>query len=319
MIWASFQSFGHNMWSDVPVSSWGRNNGEDPEGLSEICAADSFRFDEKLWRRLTARLRETGVDTIVMDVGEGLVYPSHPELGVRGSWSAERLNAEVKRLAAMGFRVVPKLNFSTSHDTWLKDYGRMVSSRVYYRVVQDVLGDVYEVFDRPEYIHLGYDEETHSNQTKYSMSIVRNGELWWRDFFFIAGVVEKLGARAWIWADYCWHHKEEFLRRMPKSVLLSNWYYGAEFDIAKLKSAYHRPQLQAFFDLDKAGFEQVPCGSSINTDANFPGLVRFSRENITPSLLKGFMMAAWCGPTVERNAARHLHAADIIAGARTMT
>ena len=300
------------MWSDVPVSSWGRNKGEDPVGLAEVCAADHLRFDEKVWRRITGKLKTAGVNMIVLDVGEGLVYPSHPELGVRGSWSAERLNAEVKRLAAEGIEVVPKLNFSTAHDTWLKDYGKMVSSAVYYRVVTDLLKDVYDIFDRPRFIHLGYDEETYACQSKYSFAVVRKGELWWHDFLFIVNTAEKLGARAWIWADYCWHHKDEFLKRTPKSVMLSNWYYGAEFDPAKLKSAYHRPALAAFSELDAAGFEQIPCGSSINTDVNFPRLVDFARKNLRPELLKGFLMAAWCGPTLERNAAKHLHAVDIM-------
>ena len=39
---------------------------------------------------------------VVMDLGEFLEYPSHPELAVKGSWSADRMRAEVKRLRAMG-------------------------------------------------------------------------------------------------------------------------------------------------------------------------------------------------------------------------
>ena len=63
-----------------------------------------------------------------VDVGEGLVYPSHPELVIEGSWSPDKLRAEVRRLRAMGVEAVPKLNFSTSHNGWLKQYRRMVST-----------------------------------------------------------------------------------------------------------------------------------------------------------------------------------------------
>ena len=41
----------------------------------------------------------------------------------------------------------------------------------------------------------------------------------------------KRGVRAWCWSDKIWHAKDDFLKRMPKSVLQSNWYYGRNFDL----------------------------------------------------------------------------------------
>ena len=35
---------------------------------------------------------------IVVDLGEGLVYPSHPELSIKGSWTPEKLRTELDRL-----------------------------------------------------------------------------------------------------------------------------------------------------------------------------------------------------------------------------
>ena len=73
----------------------------------------------------------------VAESGEGIVLPSHPELAVKGSWSPDKMRDEIKRLNGLGLEVVPKLNFSATHDAWLKDYARMVSTQKYYEVVKD--------------------------------------------------------------------------------------------------------------------------------------------------------------------------------------
>ena len=42
--------------------------------------------NETIWRKTTAKLAEKGMNMAVIDVGEALAYPSHPELAVKGSW-----------------------------------------------------------------------------------------------------------------------------------------------------------------------------------------------------------------------------------------
>ena len=318
LIWATFQPFGRNMWSDVPVPYWGRNKGDTPENrkaLSGVVAADHLRFEEEAWRRIADKMVASGVTMAVMDVGEALAYPSHPELHVKGSWAPERVRVEVERCRKLGLELIPKLNFSTGHDIWLKDYHRMVSTPTYYRVCADVLKDVWEAFDHPRLIHLGYDEEDAGNQSLYGYCVVRQGDLWWHDFLYISGLVEKLGARPWIWSDYCWYHQEDFLKRMPKSVLQSNWYYGREFDLSKITNDNTRRRVSSYSVLAKAGFDQMPCGSTHANDENFPNTVRHCRDLISPEHLKGFLMAPWCGATVAKNVPAYSHAADIIAAA----
>jgi hypothetical protein len=82
------------------------------------------------------------------------------------------------------------------------------------------------------------------------------------------------------------------MKRMPKSVLQSNWYYGAEFDSSKLKES-RRPHVDAYEWLDKAGFDQVPTGSNWSCDTNFADTVRFCDAKCNPNLIKGYMMAPW--------------------------
>jgi hypothetical protein len=281
------------MWSDQPVTEWGPYKGEQ---LKLVCQSDRLRFDEQVWRSLTGRMAEVGMNMVIIDLGEALQYPSHPELWVEGSWEIERFRKELARLRAMGLEPIPKMNFSSAHDIWLKKYERMVSTRPYYQVCSDLIRDVCEIFDRPRFLHLGYDEETARHQRRYKFSVVRQGELWWHDFLWFVKETEKTGMRPWIWSDYVWHHPEEFYKRMPKSVMQSNWYYGRDFDIEKMKAAGNEQRaayVKAYEDLDKAGFDQVPAGSNWSCDENFSGTVKFCRKVCSPERLKGFMMAPW--------------------------
>ena len=288
-IWSYLAHFGVNSWKDVPLET---QDPSMPEKWLTRCCADHVRFDEPSWQRISAALAKAGCNQIIIDLAEIVVYPSHPELAVKGSWSVEKLRAEIARLRGMGFEVIPKMNFSACHDTWLKEYHRMVSTRKYYQVCEDLIKDAVEIFDHPRLFHLGYDEETAAHQAKHLFAVCRQGDLWWHDFLFLVNEVEKRGVRSWIWSDYCWNHKEEFLRRMPKSVLQSNWYYGAEFDVSKLPEK-RRPYVQTYVDLAEAGFDQVPTGANWSCDTNFADTVKFCRKVCKPENLKGFMMASW--------------------------
>jgi len=289
---------GMNMWGEWIAPGEPRIDGK-------RYTRDAIYFSENIWKRTIDHAVKRSYNMVVMDLGEFLVYPSHPELAVKGSWSADRMRAEVRRLKAMGLEPIPKVNFSASHHQWLKEYGRMVSTKIYYRVCSDIIKDVSEVFDRPCYIHLGFDEEKTENQRKRSFMIVRQNELWWHDLFWFVNEVEKTGSRAWIFSDYGWRHPE-FVQKCPKSVLQSNWYYNEDaqgYEIDKMKE-WFKPKLRLFCDLDKAGFDQVPCpsnwlsgklkksGRTDNSDCAGK-VVEFCRAHISHNRLKGFMMASW--------------------------
>ena len=305
------------LWPDKkPVGQW----------EWEHTVSDELRLDESVWRDVTVRMAEKGFNMVVIGLAEGVVYPSHPELAVKGSWSVEKLKAELARLRALGLEPIPKMNFAASHDTWLKEYHRMVSTETYYKVCADIIRDVAEMFDRPRFIHLGYDEEMPIAQEKSAYMVVRQGELWWHDFEFFRKEVERNGCRAWIWSDYIWHHHDEFLKRMPKSVLLSNWYYRTDFSgkicnraaMEKKIMAARWPEAtaapSAFIDLEKAGYDQLPCGSIWADEKNFGALVPFCRRRIGRERLKGFLMAPWLA-TLEANREKLMKAVDIAAAA----
>lgn len=288
-IWAELLHFGLNMWNDQPVKAY---KDFTPYELSLISVADHLRFDEDVWRRVTGRMAETGMNMLVIDVGEGIQLKSHPELAVKGSWTIDRFRAELDRLRKMGIEPIPKLNFSAAHDIWLKEYSRMLSTPEYYRVCEDVIAEVGEIFDRPRFFHLGYDEENWKCQRFNLHAAVRQGEQWWHDFLKISGFAEKRGMRPWIWSDYAWDHEDEFMRRMPRSVVQSNWYYGPRFEGNTDERVKLRCEM--YGRLSDAGFESIPCGSNVyGCDGNFAALVQYCGKVVAPERLKGFLMAPW--------------------------
>ncbi len=315
MVWALLIHLGRNLWNEGM-----------PDGV-----VDHVRCDEKVWRDVTDHLAECGGNMLVIDCAEALAYPSHPELAVEGTWSVAKMKAEIARLRAMGIEAIPKLNFSSAHDGWLKDYGRMLATPEYYRVVEDVIRDTVETFGHPRFFHLGWDEECFEMQRGYSLAVVRQGPLWWHDFLHTVAEVRRHGARPWIWSDKEWLKKDEFMANCPRDVVQSHWYYSPFFgdeallvrDEAKMRAAWAKNGLGNYTlhvvkELDDAGFDQIPCGSNIYHDNNFPDFVDHCLRTVSPARLKGFLTAPWSEVkkgVYDRERGKYLAACDQIAGA----
>ena len=312
---------GQNMWGEYLAPGEKRE-----KGLTYTCG--HLRTDGNVWHALTERMRERRLNMAVIDVGEGLVYPSHPELAVKGSWSAEKLAAEVRRLKSMGIEAVPKLNFSTCHDGWLKEYGRMVSTDIYRKAVKEIIDDVCEVFGNPRFMHLGLDEENLEMQKKFPLVIIRRAELWWRDFFHYLDCLEKHRTRGVVFASYvAGTYPEYFYSRMPKSVVQNIGLYGHGHDVdairadieRRLKCNPRRPtehlvrKVKTFETMEKlneAGFEVLaltsnwvwkgempkpwPTGKDYPQDPKAAEWMwKYARSHFADEKLMGMMIAPW--------------------------
>ena len=292
------------MWCDRVVEQL---PGMTREHTEVNCCRPYLRFDDRLWQDLTARMAAAGMNLLVIDLGDGVRYESHPEIAVSGAWSPRRLGTELDRLRKLGLEPIPKLNFSTAHDVWLGPYRRQVSTPTYYKVCGELIAEVARLFDKPRFFHLGYDEETAGNQVNNDYLVVRQHELWWHDFDFFATEVQRHAVRPWIWSDYAWKHHDEFLQRMPKGVLQSNWYYGAT--MPETQTA-----VKLYGDLERHGYDQVPTGSNYENTSNFGETVKYCCQKISPLRLKGFLQTPW-RPTLERFRQRHVEAIEQVAAA----
>ena len=303
--WGFLLHLGANMWEDIPRPPAPEGGWPDylkGEALEHAIngrrlsgAKDYLRCDDAMWDAAVDEIVSQGLNQVVIDLGEGVVYPSHPELAVKGSWSVDKLRRALARLRTAGVEPVPKLNFSTCHDRWLGDYERMVSTPAYYKVVEDVIRDTCEMFDSPRLFHVGFDEEDYAHQQYYGYAVVRQGELWWHDLGFVIREVERNGARAWMWADKIWHDRTGFEKRMSRDVLMSNWYYLLDFDPPKTSELY--PMVHAYEWLERAGFDQVPTSSSCTNYSTDPRSAQatadHAKRTIAPSRLKGFLQTSW--------------------------
>ncbi len=289
--WSFLAHIGYNMWAD-PKEQDGVHAFPQRIAKDNNCACDYLRFDREVWRETADRLKDSGCNQIVFDLGEGIQYESHPEISVKDAVSKAELADELARLRAMGFEVIPKLNFSASHDQWLGIYSRMVSTPQYYRVCADLIDEVSELFSSPSLFHLGMDEECLSVQAEQNYCVIRHGELFWHDLFFLANRAQKNGARPWIWADYVWltpRTRESFLANMTKEILCSNWYY-TRFEE---ESGYLYDSYTSYKVLEEHGFDQIPTASNCYCRENMDLTVAHSVKTIAPERLKGFMMTTW--------------------------
>jgi len=309
MIWANLLHLSTNMWSDR----------KRPQGLPRTDGIsyfnESLQFDDGLWQEVTGRMVEAGMNMVVIDLGDGVRYESHPEIAVKGAWTPARLGRELRRLRKLGLEPIPKLNFSAAHDAWLGPYSRMVSTDAYYQVCRDLIAEVISLFDKPRFFHLGMDEEStrHLESLQYELVVIRQYDLWWHDLQFLVKQVERGGVRPWIWSDHLWRHGEEFLKRMPRSVLQSNWHYGRSFG-AKVTG------IRAYLILEEHGYDQVPTGSNLAghdwaSPDNFERTVPWCAKHISPARLHGFLQTTW-RPTTARYRQDHLDAVERVTRAK---
>ena len=298
LIWAYLVHLSYNMWVDREARIDNHH----------IIARPHLRFDEPLWQDLLGQMAEAGINMLVIDLGDGVKYQSHPEIAVSGAWGRHKLADELDRIRSFRIEPIPKLNFSTCHDAWMGPYSRCVSTALYYGVCRDLIAEVLELFDGPRFFHLGMDEETAQHQRHYEYLVIRQFDLWWHDLFFYVDQVEAGGSRAWVWSDYVWHHPEMFYSRMPRSVLQSNWYYDTEMsaDVDRVR---------AYSELEAHGYDQIPTGSNWRTPDNFSRTVQHCSRVIAPQRLFGFMQSVW-RPTIEACRDRHEQAIRLLGQAR---
>lgn len=291
-IWGNLLHLGMNMWCD-----W-----ENPDplgyGWEETVIrwpSGKVRADMSVWNAWTDAMANEKLNLAVIDIGEALVYPSHPELAAKGAFTPEQMRREICRLRKLGIEAVPKLNFSGGHNRWLNDYRPMMGTEAYRRICAELIADVCEIFDRPRFFHIGYDEETVWHQSRFQHVIVRRGDVWWRDFLSVVDAVEKNGSRAWCFSDKIWHARDEFLKRMPKSVVQCPWNYTPD--------EKHPEYIRSVEDMLSAGYEMIPDVGTFSTKGqNEIGtgegerLVKRFINDYPRKQLLGFLLCSWARP-----------------------
>ncbi len=283
MIFAYMLQLSGHMWEDEhsPKRGW----------YMKPPYTENNNVDLALWDDTVKFLGERKYNLVLVDVGDGMQYESHPEISAPDAWDKDFLKKKLAEMRSLGMEPIPKLNFSACHDTWMKEYRRMLSTPTYYAVCADIIKEVCEVFDYPRFFHLGLDEEGVDLQRHLEAIMVRGNELWWRDAYFLFKECEKHGARPWVWSDYMWGQRELFLKNMPKSVLQSNWFYHIFKDYSE--ASYSQTAIHSYEILDEKGYDQIPTSSSWGMPESSFQTLAFGKERLDPAHLLGYMTVPW--------------------------
>ena len=206
--WGLLVHLGRNMWGDLRAQT-------------------EVHFDMDVWNDFVDHCEANGLNMIIMDVGEAVEWESHPELSIKGAWSKDLVKSEVLRLREKGIELIPKLNFSKTHDAWLGVYSRMVSTPEYYKVTKELIEEVYEMFLHPSIIHIGMDEENwkHFNDPGYEFIAARRDGLLVHDINFFNACVKEAGAKTHMWHDPFNDLEPEFSKDIDKDIFPYVWMY----------------------------------------------------------------------------------------------
>ena len=295
---------GSNMWTDV----WTSAKPREPNWDDKV-RVDYLRAEDDVWHEVTAAMAKARMNMVVIDLGEALEYPSHPELAVKGTWSVAKMRRELDRLRALGLEPVPKLNFSTTHNAWMKEWRHRVSSPEYMRTVRELIRDVAETFGGPRLFHIGFDEETtgHQRNDCYQCVVVRRRELWWRDFLETVQDVRDAGARAWCFSDQFWREPDLFRKLMPKDVVQCPWNANVDKDHPEWMTSIEEMGAMGFDVIadcatypaksvnpspDGKGLVYTPIDRS-RTDTSVVRMMAKCKACFRPENLRGFIVCPW--------------------------
>ncbi len=289
MMFATLLHLGSNMWQKK--DHWSETVYDEEESIYR----DSLACDKEIWRKVTDFLPSCGINTVLIDMGEGVRLDCHPELAVEGSWSKEEFRAELARLRSLGLTPLPKFNMSCGHNAWLKDYAYMVGTKTYYQVLKDIIEETIALFDTPAFFHLGLEEEDYQNQKHQPVAVIRSPEKRIRDAEFLFEICRAHGVRPWIWLNPAcvesYGGEEAFKAAFPKDVLISNWRYGPIKDEPIGENSL--PALQLYKKLADWGYEQMPTCSTWDFHLNPKMTMKLFRDHIDMAHVRGFLTAPW--------------------------
>lgn len=236
---------GQNMYCD--------GYGDLPLGDIDRIYRDWLYFDMDVFREVTAKLPLFGFDTVMIELAEGMEYLCAPELKVKGTLSQSEISREIRNLKEMGLKVIPKLDFSATHDIWLKDYSRMLSTDEYRQKCEELISETCGIFGNPEYFHIGMGDECNEKQQHYGYIATRGAKCFWRDAYAMFDACRKNKAIPVISAESFMREEEVFLHYLPKDAVIDVNYGGLflpEKDFfGRDERSGEQKKLQGIFDI----------------------------------------------------------------------
>jgi hypothetical protein len=248
------------------------------------------RFNRATTRAVIRATADTGMNLLIIDVADAVLYRSLPHLRKRYSVPMTELTELVEFAREAGLEVVPKLNFARSprhrHSHWLDPEQSQPDSPTFWK---QGLAAVDEVLDATgaTMLHVGMDEDDTRSPDEYRKATLR-----------LHRELTRRKIRMLMWAEVgheTWRPQQRWkeiptLRELPRDVILMPWSYTNVIDdwARRLKRwgfdvvpgcQYGHPSLPG-----KHAVKNVRAWADAAQNLDLPGLVltkwiRLSRPN----------------------------------------
>lgn len=203
----------------------------DPKWMEK--KAQEEPFDLELGYEIIKALKTEGFNTLIIDIADGVIYKSHPELKKHYSVPMDILTKLAQKAHCTGLEVIPKLNFSKSeinvHDNWGRKPGTVWHEdfddfKAYYKKAFECIDETMAACYPCEKFHIGMDEDHTRSHGQYceAINILHSG-------------LRERGLRTVIWNDMAisCSYGQVFvekslaaLERIPKDVIHVLWSYS---------------------------------------------------------------------------------------------
>lgn len=181
------------------------------------------RFDLKLALSLVDDMAQAGLNTLILDVEDAVIYRTHPELQRAYTAPMEDYRRIVAEARARGLTVIPKLNFAKGvdmHNAWMSPYNEMPdTNRRYFEHALQLVDELVDGLDL-RHFHIGMDEDCRS--TALYLAVIRK----------LHRALARRRLRTVMWADigHSWTpirnaKTRAVLPDLPRDIVMMPWTY----------------------------------------------------------------------------------------------
>ena len=212
----------------------------------------------KIIRQTIDAMARLGFNFVVFEIGGRFESMKSPEVTVRGQWSQSQLRELVKYAKARGITVYPGINCIGHLDRSPQIFvlknskGRRVAMNIlhpeFYNKFFGILDELSEIFDNPEYFHIGTDEAHAAFKKLIAESGKKGAEIYANFINKTTQYLEKKNIRPVIWHDMLLTRKQvnsrepangkdtfAALNMINKNVVVDYWCYGKVAEYKGLK------------------------------------------------------------------------------------
>lgn len=251
---------------------------------------DSSWFHKWLIERVLARYK---FNHIVYECEAGTRWKSRPEVAHKDGIEPDELK-KVLAVAKDHFITVTPLVQSLGHCEWIFRYGVNMdfvedSATPYaycplnpksYEFIFAILDEAIDLFNKPEYLHIGHDEFDMLGEFPVHEECKKVGkvDLFYQDTLKLYNYLKQKGVKTIMWSDVLL--RDEFKKKidvLPKDIMIADWHYAPVSDY---------PSIDFFI---QQGFKTVGCTWFLPTN-----IEKFSQYGAKKNIY-GMMQTTWTG------------------------